>query len=380
MDYFDKLKNEQVLCYHNIINDIDVYRTRTKDPSLHESIRLFRRIVENNLDDIDELDSPFFESWQGVSYAHFKIKEFESYLSDLSIRFGLPRFIFRDAHNILDAICHEIIERQNMDREPFPFLGIFGGDRYRKVHPMNFIWCRFTDYYRYWNLGFVAHELGHDILESYIEPDPVFHSSPFDDEGKPIIEDIVENWEIEIISDIIGTLSVGPSLLHTHAMAPTFWAFHPGSEAEYLRTFHTHPPCELRFHIHNRILTDLGIANDFPIPDLVDLYKDIDLSESPEYEELFSNRVRNIQNSLDTINEKFDRLYPHLKENIRFFSSDEWDLSKEIADRITKEEDLSLDEYSPVQVLNGLIFSRTHELSVSQEEEIMQKILKVFTC
>ncbi len=380
LSYFTKLKNEQMLCYQNIINDIDIYRTRTTNPCHHESLRIFRRIVENNLDDITDLEPPLFESLQLVSYAHFNIKELEPNLTDLSLRFGPSKIRFRYVYNFIDKICDEIVDRSNIGIHPHPYLGIFGGERYRNSYPMNFICCRLTDYYRFWHLGLLGHELGHSILKYYFEPDPVFHQTPFDEQGQPIIEQIVENWEIEIIADMIGTLTVGPTLLFSHAMMPTFWVFHPRREAEYLRTFHTHPPCEFRFYIHDKILDDLDLSNEFPLPDLFGFFRNIDFSESEDYRILFNQRLDNIRNFQDIINEKFERIYPILKENIRYFNVDDWQNSKEIAQILNENGDISLDQYSPIQILNGIILIKPNELTSVLEEEIMDRILPIFTC
>jgi len=205
------------------------------------------------------------------------------------------------------------------------------------------------------------------------------NNNPRDQEGNIDPNLVVQNWMTELISDIIGALCVGPSLFLAHSMAPTLWTFYPSHETDFLNNFLTHPPCEIRFNIHRKIIEDLQYNGDFQIDEVQNIQHQIDTTniESDDYEVL-QDRARDIDILMPVIDAWFDRVYPYIKSRIDYFSQDDWKYSVDFGTSFRNETDFN-DELKPSWILNGMLSIKPLGLDSETESEIMNRLIETIT-
>ncbi|MHA1420296.1 MAG: hypothetical protein ACTSPO_15385 [Candidatus Heimdallarchaeaceae archaeon] len=378
MPYYHILKNELKISLENIISDLEkIKETKTKLQSNSIAIDRFIRILNLGTQDLEYNTESTYENWQEINYKIREIRTYESLLAKLFLRFGNPRENLASINCFIDELCKEILLRSNLTVSEHPFIAVCGGNQYTNTSPINLISCRITDNYRLWNLGIIGHELGHYIYKELTSEPLVATGQPYDSEGNLDSLSVARNWLVELTSDIIGSMTVGPSLLFSHSLMPTFWTFFPQSEEDFLNNFRTHPPCEVRFMVHKCIMEELELPEIEQIENIFNYYTDLNRdSIEPEDHILLEKRRNEIEQmtqvTLDNIRDNIGMW----KERINHFSKEDWGKSVEIAEGL----DGGLEGiYTPSQILNGLIYAKQQITTAEEEATLLNKVLPLIT-
>jgi hypothetical protein len=380
MSYFTKIKSEKILNYRNIIEDLEYLKTLVSLERHNNSLNRYIRNISNEIDDINSYNDQSLTVWQDLLFSAFTNDRFEKYLSEISLRFGTIRSGYEKSYSCIDKLCDDILSKIS-DYKSNCNIIVFGGIPYTTTLGMNLICCRSTDLYRLWNWGIIAHELGHDISKSWY-PRLFTRGGARRLQGSSNLSaELVErNWKKEIIADIIGTLSVGPCLFISHMLNPRLWCLLPtDDDTSMSEFFSTHPPCEVRFAIHSKILTDIGVEYPDCYDDIVNIRTSVDLTgiEGDEIAK-FGDRLGDIESIMPFFDDFYTEIYEDIKGKIDFFTTEDWEKSVELGKILLEEETPSF-EYSTIHVINGLTTVGTNELTPEQEKQLMNRALD-FMC
>jgi len=378
MSFFGKLKSIQLCNFQNIFTDIEYYMNERILLDTHkESAEIFKKWVINETSDVENCKTPSLKKWQDLLFSVYSIDRFERYLSNISLRFGPLIPNFEESYQHLDKFSYDIFERAGF-KEPdkCPNVVVCGGYPYSNTLGMNQICCRTTDIYRCWNWGIIGHELGHTISRYYYGKFSFkneISTKRLPNRRNPSPEIIAHNWRNEIIADIIGTLTTGPSFLSAHMMNPRLWCFLPTDVTELIDIFSSHPPDEVRFQIESAVLEDIDLGGIISIDDIQNIRKYVDITEASEEDlGIFQDRFEDIESILPSFFDFFKTKYSDIKEKINYFSKEDWEKSVEIGKILLEGNLIPSFEYSANHVINGLISIKPDVLSIDIEKQLMK--------
>ena len=379
MSFFSKLKFEQICNFQNIISDIDFFLNKKLLMEPHkESANIFKKWVTNEMSDVENCNIPSLKKWQDLLFSVYSIDRFERYLSNISLRFGPIKPNAEKSYQYLDKLCYDILERAGF-KEPdkYPNIIVCGGHSYSNTLGMNQICCRTTDIYRCWNWGIIGHELGHTISRYYFGRllfKNELSTKKLPKQSNPSPEIIASNWRNEVIADIIGTLTTGPSFLSAHMMNPRLWCFLPTDVTELIDIFSTHPPDEVRFQIETAVLEDMGLSGIISIDEIKNIHEYVDVSEASEEDlKIFEDRIEDIESILPSFLELFETKYSDIKEKIKIFSPEDWTKSVEVGKILLEQNSIPSFDFSANHVINGLLSIKPEMLSGNIEKQLLER-------
>lgn len=369
MDYFDQLKLESINLLNNLQLDATYLRDSIQGNNHHkDSINVICRLLSIQIERITECTSKTYENWQKLTRVHQNIRAIEGSITFISFR--LRKYLDRpDGYHLIDKLCTEILQKSGLQNNIFRHFVVCGGNTYQRTHPMNIIHCRLTDFYRIFHLGLLAHEFGHHFVHYFFTPVPLINNNPFDADHKPDPEKVFDNWKIEVVSDIFGSLIMGPTLLASHAYMPDYWLFQPEAGSEFLNKFRIHPPCEIRFNYHKEVLDAMNVPYDRQIPDLFEMSNDVIITGNLINGEDYDDRIGDITEFIEVFRPEFDSLHTILKRNVTNFTEEDWEMSLEFSNLFQERDFSNIHQFTAIQMINGVNLAK-NQLGSHEDETL----------